>query len=80
MEEYITNFTELKEYLKERIANVEKCYEELIKPYYIEDIKIINVSGMNKKEREEFINKKNCLLVQKYSYEEILEKITQKED
>jgi len=28
---------------------------------------------MSKKEKEEFTNKRNCLLVQKHCYEEILE-------
>lgn len=61
------------EKLEERIKSVEKCYQDLIKPYYDEKLNIINTSYMNKKEKEEFINKINCLLVQKASFEEILE-------
>lgn len=60
------------EKLKERIKSVEKCYEDLIKPYYDEKLNVINTSLMTKKEKEEFINKRNCLLVQKHCYEEIL--------
>lgn len=59
--------------LKERIKSVEKCYQDLIKSYYDEKLNIINTSSMNKKEKTEFINKKNCLSVQKHCYEEILE-------
>ena len=74
-EENITNFAELGKYLKTRIESVEKAYEDLIKPYYVEGVGL-NVSYMNKKEKEEFINKRNCLLVQKQCYQEILNKIT----
>lgn len=61
------------EKLEERIKSVDKCHDELIKPYYDEKLNIINTSFMSKKEKEEFINKRNCLLVQKHCYEEILE-------
>lgn len=57
--------------LKERIKSVEKCYEELLTD--IGGVKIIIVTGLSKKEKEEVINKRNCLLVQKHCYEEILE-------
>lgn len=60
------------EKLEERIKSVEKCYQDLIKSYYDEKLNIINTSSMSKKEKIEFINKKNCLLVQKHCYEEIL--------
>lgn len=63
----------MEEYLTKRIEDVEKCYNDLIKPYYDEKLNIINVSLMSKKEKEEFINKRNCLLVQKHCYNEILE-------
>jgi len=58
--------------IKERIKSVEKCYEDLIKPYYDKEADIINVSFMSKREKEEFINKRNCILVQKHCYKEIL--------
>lgn len=67
---------ELIDYLKERIKSVEECYEELVKPYKTNYG--INVSLMTKKEKEEFINKRNCLLVQKHCYNEILEKVEDK--
>ncbi len=59
------------EKLEARIESVEKCYEELLTD--IGGIKIINVTGLSKKEKEEVINKRNCLLVQKHCYQEILE-------
>lgn len=65
----------LEEYLQKRISDVEKCYQDLIKPYYDEKLNFINVSYMNKKEKEEFVNKRNCLLVQRECYAEILEKV-----
>lgn len=65
----------LENYLKERIKHVDKCYTELVQPFYNKDLNIIDVSLMNKKEKEEFINKRNCLLVQKHCYEEVLEKV-----
>ncbi len=34
--------------------------------------KVINISYLSKKEREEVINKRNCLLVQRAIYQEIL--------
>ena len=60
------------EKMEEKVKSVEKCYQELIKPYYDKKLNIINVSLMSKKEKEEFINKINCLLIQKNCYEEIL--------
>ena len=59
------------EKLEERIKAVDKCYNELLTD--VGGIKIINVTGLTKKEKGEIINKRNCLLVQKYCYEEILE-------
>lgn len=37
-----------------------------------ERLNMINVSFMSRKEKEEFTNKRNCLLVQKHCYAEIL--------
>ena len=70
----ITNFAELGKYLTERIASVEKAIEELQKPYFIEGIGVC-LTYMKTKEKQEFINKRNCLLVQKHCYEEVLDKI-----
>lgn len=58
------------EKLEERIKAVDKCYNELLTD--VGGIKIINVTGLTKKEKEEVINKRNCLLVQKHCYVEIL--------
>lgn len=73
-EEKPTNFAELGLHLEQRIESVKKCYNELIKPYKTDYG--INVSLMTKKEKEELINKRNCLLVQEHCYNEILELIT----
>lgn len=59
------------EKLEEIIQSVEKCYNEMLSD--VGGIKIINVSGLSRKEKEEVVNKRNCLLVQKHCYEEILE-------
>lgn len=68
----------MKEYLNKRIEDVDTCYNNLIKPYYDEKLNLINTSLMSKKEKEEFINKRNCLLVQKQCYKEILEVLEDK--
>ena len=65
---------QLKTWLQERIKSVDKCYDELLTDMG-EGIKIINVTGLSRKEKEEVINKRNCLIVQKFCYEEVLEKI-----
>lgn len=68
----------MKEFLEKRIADVEKVYNDLIEPYYIEGVGI-NTSYMSKKEKEEFINKRNCLIVQKQTYQEVLDKLNEME-
>ena len=65
----------IREYLEKRIKDVEKAYDKLIKPYYDEKLNIINVSLMSKKEKEEFVNARNCLLVQQACYNEVIEQI-----
>lgn len=66
------------EYLNKRIADTEKCYNEMLTD--IGGMKILNITGLSKKEKEEVINKRNCLLVQKYCYQEILDKILGKKE
>lgn len=64
---------DLKKYLKDRIKSVDETYErELPLMNLGEGHKVINISYLSKKEREEVINKRNCLLVQKATYQEIL--------
>lgn len=63
----------LRDYLKSRIQSVDCCYEKLLTD--IGGVKIINTSGLSRKEKEEVINKRNCLLVQKQCYVEILDLI-----
>lgn len=62
--------SQIVKYLEKRIKSVDKCYDELLTD--VGGVKIINVTGLDKKEVQEVINKRNCLLVQKYCYEEIL--------
>ena len=66
-------YDSLIEKIKERIKSVERCYQDLIEPYFDKSINTINTSCMTKKEKEEFINKSNCLMIQKTVYEEVLE-------
>lgn len=68
-------YDSLVEKIRYRIKSVKNCYDDLIKPYYDEELNIINTSYMNKKEKEEFINKRNCLLVQKATFEEVLQEL-----
>lgn len=64
---------DLKKYLKDRIKSVDETYErELPLMDLGEGHKVINISYLSKKEREKVINKRNCLLVQKAIYQEIL--------
>lgn len=71
---------DLKKYLKDRIKSVDETYErELPLMDLGEGHKVINISYLSKKEREEVINKRNCLLVQKATYQEILARLEEKE-
>lgn len=64
---------DLKKYLEDRIKSVDETYEKELPLIDLgEGHKIINVSCLSKKEKEEVINKRNCLLVQKATYQEIL--------
>lgn len=64
---------DLRKYLEDRIKSVDETYERELPLMDVgEGHKVINVSYLSKKEREEVINKRNCLLVQKATYQEIL--------
>ena len=68
-----TEIMNLKEYLKNIIKSVDETYErELPLMDLGEEHKVINISYLSKKEKDEVINKRNCLLVQKATYQEIL--------
>lgn len=67
------------EYLEKRIEDVDKVYDTLLTDLG-DGIKVINVTGLSRKEKEEVVNKRNCLLVQKHCYEEILEKMKENRD
>ena len=51
--------------IKEKIDNQVERIEKLLNEMVDKSIGMINVSYLNKKEREEVLNKRNCLLVQK---------------
>lgn len=59
------------EKLEEKNRNINKLLDEMMTDMG-KGIKIINVTGLTRKEKEEVVNKRNCLLVQEYCYEEIL--------
>ena len=64
---------DLKKYLKDRIKSVDETYERELPWLDLgEGHKVINISYLSKKEQKEVINKRNCLLVQKATYQEIL--------
>ncbi len=65
--------THLKKHLETRIKSVNETYERELPLIDLgEGHKVINVSCLSKKEKDEVINKRNCLLVQKATYQEIL--------
>ena len=71
---------DLKKYLEDRIKSVDETYEKELPLIDLgEGHKIINVSCLSKKEKEEVINKRNCLLVQKATYQEILSLLEKEE-
>lgn len=72
IEQLETDKQKLIEKLEERIESVKKCYKKEIEIYYDDTIKALNTSCLSKKEKEELINKRNCLLIQKTTLEEIL--------
>ena len=69
--------TNVEKYLKDRIKSVDKCYDELLTDMG-DGLKVINITGLSRNEKEEVINKRNCLLVQKHCYNEILDFIEKK--
>lgn len=66
----------IKDYLKSRIQSVDTCFNKLVDP----SIGMINVSGLSKKEKEKVVNQRNCLLIQKHCYNEILELLEVKQN
>lgn len=64
---------DLKKWLLGRIDSVGNTYDELVKPYKTDYG--INISLMNNMEKQEFINKRNCLIVQQETYKEVLKEI-----
>lgn len=71
VEQLETDKQKLIEKLEKKIKNIDKLLDEMITDMG-DGIKIINLTGLTRKEKEEVVNKRNCLLVQKYSYKEIL--------
>lgn len=71
VEQLETDKQKLIEKLEKKIKNIDKLLDEMITDMG-DGIKIINLTGLTRKEKEEVVNKRNCLLVQKYSCKEIL--------
>jgi hypothetical protein len=65
----------IREKIDNRISIVEKLLDEMID----KSIGCINVSLLNKKEKEEVINKRNCLTVQKATLEDIKKDLLKEE-
>lgn len=65
----------IRENIDNRISIVEKMLDEMID----KSIGCINVSLLNKKEKEEVINKRNCLIVQKATLEDIKKDLLEEE-
>ena len=65
--------------IREKIDNQIKKIEKLLDEMTDKSIGAINVSYLNKKEREEVINKRNCLLVQKATLIQVKEYLLKEE-
>lgn len=76
-----SELVKLKEFLKKGIHSVEKCLDDMLTDIG-GGMKVIDVTCLSRKEREELRNRRNCLVVQEYCYKEILEYIEgiEKED
>lgn len=57
--------------VKEDLRKVEEVYEREMKPYQRDYG--LDVSLLNRKEKAELINKRNCLIVQMETYKQLLE-------
>lgn len=64
---------EVKKFLQKRISDTNICYGKLVEPYTDKELGVINISCMSRKEKEEFVNQRNCLLVQRSCYGEVLD-------
>lgn len=60
-----------KDKIKKDLEICKKVYEEEMKPYATEYG--LNVTYLSKKEKEQLVNKRNCLLTQMKTYEMLLE-------
>lgn len=65
--------------IREKIDNQIEKIEKLLDEMTDKSIGAINVSYLNKKEREEVINKRNCLLVQKATLIQVKEYLLKEE-
>jgi len=60
-----------KDKIRKDLETCQKVYEEEMKPYQTEYG--LNVSCLSKKEKEQLVNKRNCLITQMKTYEMLLE-------
>ena len=63
---------ELREKLQERIKGVNEVYEKEVGCYRDTKYGFLNVSALSKEQQNELLNKRNCLIVQKNVYEEVI--------
>ncbi|MBQ8298641.1 MAG: hypothetical protein IJX99_02045 [Clostridia bacterium] len=64
-----------KDNIKEKIEEQTKRIDKLLEDVVDKSIGCINVSYLSKKEKEEVINKRNCLLVQKATLQQVKEEL-----
>jgi hypothetical protein len=65
-----------KDKIRKDLESCKKVYEQEMKPYMIEigkNERALNITGLSKKEKDELVNKRNCLLTQMRTYEMLLE-------
>lgn len=63
---------ELRDKLQERIRDVREVYEKEVGCYKDAKYGFLNVSALSKEEKNELLNKRNCLVVQMNVYEEVI--------
>lgn len=72
---YYIQKDKIKEKIEEQTERVNKVLEELLKDKVDKSTGCIILSYLSKKEREEIINKRNCLLVQRATLQQVKEEL-----
>ena len=68
--EYVEQNYIHKDVIREYLGRVENVYEKEMQPYQREYG--LDVSYLSKKEKEQLVNKRNCLIVQMETYKQLL--------